>query len=140
MSMKSSLITYLRAQSAVTDIVSQRVRLNRAEQSDTSRVLIHQIGGDHKQHMTAATGKVIGRFQIDSDDTSPIKAATLAEAVRTVLDGFRGTMGSVFVSMCHLDDERDVSTPPIEGQGASNIYTVQQDYLIGWSVSIPSFA
>lgn len=139
MSMKSSLVSYLRSQAAVTALVGQRVRLSQAEQSDSSRVIINQITGDDKEHMLAATGKTIATFQINCDELSPIKADALAIAVRSVLQGFRGTMGDVSVSMCHLDQERDFTEPPIEGFHRG-IYSVQQDYLIGWTVSIPTFA
>lgn len=141
MSLKSSLITYLRAQAAISDIAGQRVRLQYAESSDrgTAYITVTQVSGDHKQYMTAATGKVIGRIQIDCYETSPIKAEALADAVRGELDGYRGTMGDVFISMCHLDDARDSETPPIEGS-ARGVYAVQLDFKIGWTVSIPTFA
>ena len=142
MSMSTDLRAHLVADSGVSAITT-RIRLKRSEQSDDlPRIVIHRISGDHKHHMTAATGKVIGRFQIDCHASSPIDAEALAEAVRQSLDGFRGTMnGGTFVEMCHLDDERDTYTPPLEGGRASDgVDTTQLDYLIGWNVSVPTFS
>jgi hypothetical protein len=142
MSIKTDLRAHLADDNTISGITS-RIRLSRSEQSDSlPRVVIHQIDGDHKHHMTAATGKAIGRFQIDCHAATPIAAEALAEAVRQALDGFRGEMNSgTFVSMCHLIDERTDYTPPHEGGHADKgVDTVQLDYRIGWTVSVPSFA
>lgn len=142
MSLLTDLRAHLVADSGFSAITT-RVRLYRSEQSDTEpRMVIHQISGDHKHHMTAATGKAIARIQLDCYGTSPVGAEALAEVVRQALDGFRGVMNSgVFISMCHLDSERSSYTPPLEGGSPEGgVDVVQIDYLIGWSVSIPTFA
>lgn len=140
MSMKSSLITYLNTKTGITDLVASRIRTGYAEHKERlPYVVIHNIDAVHEHHLEAATGFIQGRFQFDCYGVSPTAAADLAEQVRQALDGFRGTMDSVYVSTCRLDSERDDVTPPIEGADLG-IYSVQQDYMISWSVSVPTFA
>ena len=138
--MKDALITYLNTVSGLTTLVGSRIRIGFAEQSDPRPYLvIHHIDSEHAHHMTAATGKAIDRYQFDCVGSTTVQASNVAEQVRQALDGFRGVMDSVYVSMCHLDSERDDNTAPIEGLH-TGIFVVQQDYRIGWTVSVPSFA
>lgn len=140
MSMKSSLITYLNTETNVTNLVGGRIRNVYAEQNDAlPYIVVHNIDAIHEHHMASASGFIQGRFQFDCYGESPISAMNVAEQLRQSLDGFRGTMGDVFVSSCLLDAERDDITQPIEG-AHTGIYSVQQDYMIGWSVSVPTFA
>ena len=142
MSLMTDLRARLVADATLAGIVGTRVRMNRSEQSDAlPRVVIHQISGDHKHHMTAATGKATGRVQIDCHASSPVEAESIAEAVRQSLDGFRGQVNSgTFVSMCHLDSERaDYASPRQGGHASDGVDSIQLDYLIGWSVTVPTF-
>lgn len=140
-----SLLTDLRARLVADSGVSAittRVALYRSNQSDgLPRVVMHTISESDEHHMLAATGKVQGRVQIDSHAATPVGAEALSEAVRQSIDGFRGLMGSTFVSTCHKASARSLVTPPHEGRDESGgVYTVQTDYLIGWSVSVPTFS
>lgn len=139
MSVKSSIITYLKTQAGLTALVGSRIRFAHAEQTDAlPYIVIHNIDNVHAHHMTAAAGKVIGRFQLDCYGSTPLAATNVAEQVRQAMDGLRGSVGDVVFSMCHLDDERDSTIPPHEGVDLG-IYVVQQDYLVSWSVSVPTF-
>jgi len=142
MSLLTDLRAHLVADSGVSAITN-RIRMYRSEQADASpRIVLHKISGDHKQHMTAATGKAIARIQIDCHGSSPVNSEVLAEAIRRSLDGFRGSMNSgTYISMCHLEDERTQYIPPLEGEHADGgVDSVQLDYLLGWSLSVPTFA
>lgn len=139
MSIKSSLITYLKTKSGLTDLVGTRIRFAFAEQTDKPPyIVINNIDNVHKHHMTAASGQVVGRFQVDCYGSTPLSAMNVAEQVRLSLDGKQGTVGADYLELCHLDSERDDTTPPVPGAD-TGIYAVQQDYLIGWSVSVPTF-
>lgn len=141
-----SLLTDLRAHlvaDAGVAAITTRVSMYRSNQSDgLPRVVLHTISGDHKHHMLAATGKVITRVQIDCHATTPVGAEALAEAIRQALDGFRGQMNSgTYISMCHLDSERSLYDPPHEGRNESGgVDTVQLDYMVGWTATVPTFA
>lgn len=140
MSIRPGLVTYLNTKTGLTDLVGSRIGFLRAAHDDSlPYVIIQQISGDHKQHMTAATGKVVGRFQFDCYGATLLSATAVAEQLRLALDGYRGAMGSAFVSCCHLEDERDQFDVPTGGE-EDGITSVQQDYIIAWTVSVPSFA
>lgn len=141
MSLMTDLRTRLVSDPAINAAVGTRIRMNRSEQSDAlPRVVIRQISANHEHHMTAATGKAIARVQIDCHASSPVQAESIAESIRQSLDGFRGLMGSTYVSMLHHDNDRMYYEPPIEGGHASSgVDTVQTDYQIGWTVSVPTF-
>lgn len=142
MSLLTDLVAHLSADPSIVAITSQ-IRIARSHEGDaSSRIVVNQISGDHRHHMLGATGKSIARVQFDCYGTTPVNAEILAEAVRQSLDGFRGEInGGVFVSMCHLDDERTQYSPPLEGDNEhGGVDSVQLDYLIGWTVSVPNFA
>lgn len=137
MSLRTDLTTRLLADTT-SATVSNQVR---NEGDSLPGITLHVVSADHQHHSLAATGKVIARIQVDCHASTPLAAETLAEEVRQSLDGLRGTMGSTFVSTCHLDSERTAEDPPVAGNNESGgVYTVQQDYLIGWTVSVPTFA
>jgi hypothetical protein len=140
MSVLTDIQSRLVADAGVSAITTN-ISLSVSNEGDTlPRVTIHTVSAAHKHHTTAATGKVVGRVQIDCHAGSPVGSEALAEAVRQSLDGYRGTVGATFVSMCHLDDERSQVTAPTEGRNESGgIFTVQQDYSVGWSVTVPTF-
>lgn len=139
MSMKTSLLTYLNTQSGLTDLVGSRIRIDYAEQDDAlPYVVLSMISNVPIHHMTAASTKTQGRFQFDSHAETTLSAENVAEQLRQALDGKRGTMDDVSLSTCHLELERDETTSPVEGADMG-IQTVQQDYLIAWTVSVPTF-
>ena len=142
MSMLTDLIARLSADSDISNLTSTRIRLNRAAQGDAlPRIVIHLIGSDHEHHLTAATGFVQARVQIDCNASYPYIAENLAEFVRQSLDGFRGLMGSTFISTLHLDDERMLRTPPNAGADDSEgVDTKQMDFIVGWRVPVPTFS
>jgi len=139
MSVKSSLITHLTGVAGLSALVGSRVGFSRVSHGDALPYIVaNQVSGDHKHHMTAATGIVVGRFQFDCYGASLLEATNVAEQLRLALDGKRGTVGDVFFSSCHLADERDGFENPSGGE-QDGISSVQQDYMIGWTVSVPSF-
>lgn len=140
-----SLLTDIRARLVADPGVSAlttRISMSVSNQSDAlPRAVLHQIGGRHEHHMAAATGIVQGRVQIDCHAESPVDAEAFGEAVRQSLDGYRGAIGSTFVSTCHLSDERQQTTPPIDGRDQTGgIFTKQLDFNIGYGVSVPTFS
>lgn len=140
-----SLLTDMRARlvaDAGVSAITTRVAMYVSNQSDAlPRITLETVGSDHEHHMLAATGKARGRIQINCHAATPVGSEALAEAVRQSLDGFRGLMGSTFVSMCHLDDERSLVEQPQEGRDETGgVYSVQLDYSVAWTVSVPTFS
>lgn len=141
MSIKAAIISRLVGNTAVKEIVGNRVRANRSHAGDSlPRIIIDQIDADHAEHLTAATGKAIGRFQINCYANTPKQANKLATAVREALHCWRGEAADVWISMITLADERDSYQEALPGQDAEGgIDGVQLDFRIGWTTSIPSF-
>lgn len=141
MSIKTAIVARLAADATIQSLVSTRIRIGRAHQTDAlPRIVVSQIDGDHKEHLAAATGKVIGRYQVDCYAGTPKKAHEVADAVRERMHGWRGLSDDTFISMVALNDERDGYDPPLPGQDTEGgVDYVQQDYMIGWTTSIPTF-
>lgn len=144
MSIKGDLVTYLRAFPGLTALVGTRVAFHHAAQSwrtsagaVQASVVIQQIDGDHKHHTRGATGRVIGRFQLTCIDDDGVGGEAVAEQVRQALDGYRGAMGSTWISMCNLADQRSEHVPPSDGGGLGT-YVESMDYMIGWTVTVPT--
>lgn len=139
MSLKSDMITYLADQSGISDLVGTRIQWGRSAQSeDMPRITMDLISNDDFHHMTAASGKANKRVQINCVADTSLGTENLAEAVRAELHGFRGTMGAGYVSSCHLAAERDANEEAISGSD-TDIFEIQQDYLIGHTVTVPTF-
>lgn len=142
MSMKSAIISLLKANAALTALVDARIRFGRSPAGDTlPRIVIHMIDADHAEHLLAATGKAIGRIQVNCYAESPKQADQVATAVREAIQGFRGLSDDTFISAVTLADERDTYDPPLPGQDTEGgIDGMQQDYKICWTTSIPTFS
>lgn len=78
--------------------------------------------GDH--HMQGASGLTRTRMQVDAYATTHDAAASLADAIKEVLDGYRGLMGSVTVQGVFFDTERE------DYQDDVKLYRVSRDYFI----------
>ena len=143
MSVTDGLRAYLVAQSPITAIVgSTNPRVfggNKIPQGkDLPCVVYNEVGTRQFHHMTAATGRAIVTMQIDAWAESYISAHALAEALRGELDGYRGTMGSDSVRMCHLRSRSNQYFVDEHG-GDVGRYLVSQDYEIGYAESVPTF-
>lgn len=60
-----------------------------------------------------------------------IEARKLADAVRTVLDGYGGTFDNTQVRQCSLESEND-DVVSLDGSEVPNAYAVTQTYDIWW--------
>lgn len=103
MSIGDDLLTYLKTQSTITDIVGSgsaaRIRPLRLMQSDSLPAIRYVFPfGDSVEHLGGGSGLGKPHLQVDCYAASYGAANALAEAVRLVLQAFRGTMGSTFVN------------------------------------------
>jgi hypothetical protein len=126
MSVESAIRGKLVAASGVTNVVGQRIYPHFVPQGraypaityfrvDTARVDSHDQAG----------GLFNSRFQIDLWGADPDVLFTLAEAVRAVLNGFRGTTGGVAFGAILLADERDGPYEP-----GAELFRRSQDYFV----------
>ena len=127
MSIETGLYAYLTANSGVSAIVSTRLYPLKLPQGATLPALAYQLISNARPHDITAgpTGHAFPRFQITSYAESYSAAKSLAAAVRSALDGYRGAMGSeTGVGGVALIGERDSFETETEYP------SVQQDYLI----------
>lgn len=101
-------------------------------------IVYNRIGAIHEHHLLAASGLVTQTIQVDSYSRTYKGAWDQAELVREGFDGFRGTMGSTNVRMCHLTAERDDFLQPLDGSHRG-WFRVSQDYDIAHFESVPTF-
>ena len=134
-----ALQTYLEAQSGVTNIVSTRIYPHHLPPNNTTYpVLTHQmISNNHDHNLDGAAGNTVARVQIDCWGLKLSDVETLAEAVRNVLQGYSGAMGTVDVGFVQLLNELDLSESP---KDASSVYLYRrmQEYSIKHAETIPS--
>lgn len=143
--LETGLYAYITGSSVITGLVSDRVFPNAIPPGDAFPcITFNRIGSEQPHHLTAAAVVQSARIQIDCWGKDPDgdgyeDCANIAEALRNRLDGYRGAMGSVTVKTCHLHDQRDDYEAPADGSGVG-IDRISQEYLMWYSVSLPSFA
>lgn len=139
MTMPVDLITYLRSKPNLTALVGDRIAMNASAQDEAlPRIVIQRVSDDHAHHLTAASGYARTSYQFTCYAASTLDAAAVAEQLRLALDGYQGSMGDMPIGVCNLQDQRDGYDPPTDGDGTGT-FNVQQDYLIGHAVSVPTF-
>lgn len=135
---RSSLRTYLAAQSGISNIVGTRIYPVALPQKATRPALTYsRVTGGHYHNLTSATGAAIPTFEIDCWADSYEGADVLAEAVRQEMQGLRGTWGSDAVKSVVLDDEEDSYSDPIDASD-KGVYRITLRYRIMYTESIPT--
>lgn len=92
------LIAFLNATAGVTNLVSTRIYKNKLPQTTTMpAITVQRISTPrvHTHDTSGATGTAYPRFQIDAWGASYTSCKTVTDAIRTALNGYKGTMGSV---------------------------------------------
>lgn len=106
-------------------------------------IVYSRISSDHQHHMTAASGLVEVRIQLDIVSKSYTTVKGLADQVREALDGFSGAVivggETIDISSLRLDAHRDDFDRPTDGSD-KGYHRVIQDYLVWYAETIPTFA
>lgn len=141
--LETGLYAYITGSTVITGLVSDRVYPNSIPAGKTYPcVTFNRIGTEQPHHLTAAATIQQATIQFDcwgQGKGGYSSAATIAEAIRDRMDGYRGSMGSVTVKTCHLQDQRDDYEAPTDGD-TIGYHRVSMDFLLWYSVSAPSFA
>ena len=121
----------------VSALVGTRVYPLRLPQTTTAPVLpairyqrIDTVRSPYREMATGRSSHVRPRFQIDCFAATPAGAQAVADAVRSVLDGFRGTSAGVAIGSIGLEDEAADLEEGV-GAGGAPIYRHRLDFLIG---------
>lgn len=96
-----------------------------------------RLSGGHDHTLSAAAGSAIPRFRIHCWGSTDTGVDALAEALRNVMQGFSGTMGSTTVQSVILEDEFDEYEDPEDGSD-NGVFGIAHDYQIRYAESLPT--
>jgi hypothetical protein len=112
----------------VTNLVSTRIRPSRAAQSDVYPYIVYEkISEPSLQTKDGNSGWYKARYQLSMLATSLASVQTIADAVRTALDGVGGTIAGFTVQRITFEDERDIFN---DNSAIDGVYMLQQDYFL----------
>ncbi len=134
----TALTALLTGDPTVSGLVGSRVMPWQAVQSVARPFIAYQqTDGAHEHSFTA--GQQLGRaiFQFSCVADTYAAAASLTDAVRVKLSGFRGTSEGVVIQSSLAIDERDAPVPPIAGK-LKPIYTRQIDFSVWFTETAPT--
>jgi hypothetical protein len=118
---EADLQAYIKAQAAI-DLASCDDRIFPTElPSDTAypAITYQRTGGEVYHHMTGASSLKHPRIQFDCWGERYADAKDLAEWLRGVLNGVKGTVGSTTVQGIFFRDDRDLPEGPLPGEDES---------------------
>ena len=114
--------------SAVTALVSTKIRPMKAADADTYPYIIYEsISKPSLQTKEGNSGWYKMRFQLSMLATSLSAVQNIAAAVRTALDGASGTIATFDVQRITFEDERDIFN---DNSAVDGVYMLQQDYFL----------
>jgi len=129
MLIEQGLMTFLLAQSGITDLVGQRIHFVQAPQDvESPYLVISKISGVREHSHDGSSGLAHPRFQLSAFADTYGAAKAIIAAVQAVLQGYSGTMGGaggVAVNGAFYEDENDLD--PGDGTG---LFGVAADYII----------
>lgn len=131
--------SYLQGETSITTYVSTRIHPIHLPQNPTlPAIAFTQIGSDHDHHLGGAAGStsVALRLAVFSEDLQ--EAIDIAEALRLVLQGYRGAMGNMTVTFCTLEEQEDDADQPYDGSDTW-VYSRASEYKIKYRETVPSF-
>jgi hypothetical protein len=114
--------------SAVTALVSTRIRPLRAADTDVYPYIIYEsISSPTEQTKDGNAEWYKMRFQISMLATSLASVQSIASQVRIALDGASGSIAGFAVQRITFENERDIFN---DNSAVDGIYMLQQDYFI----------
>lgn len=106
--MEEALVVYLLAGASLSALVAARAYWMHAPQLALKPyVILNRISGVRDYHLTAASGLVESRVQMDVYGLTYVSAKLVARAIESRLSGVQTSQGAVRFSGCFLSNERD---------------------------------
>ena len=143
MSISRAIYEHLTASSGVTNLVSTRIYPSMAPTSAAlPRVIYDLDSSEHVHHMTGGSGLVRRSISLEIQAQSSPSADAIAEAIRAVLDKYRGTMGSgaaLNVRDCILTNENQTFLPPTNAS-QFGVYLRTMDFDVWHTETVPVYA
>ncbi|HUT68657.1 MAG TPA: DUF3168 domain-containing protein [Dehalococcoidales bacterium] len=127
MLIEQALMTYLLAQSGITDLVSTRIHFVKAHQDiDAPYLVLFKVSGPREHSHDGSSELAHPRFQFSAFATKYSDAKAVIAAVQAALQGYSGIMGGaggVYVNGCFYEDENDFY------ETDTNLHHVSADYI-----------
>ena len=142
MSIRSDLRTYLQSKSEITDIVANRIfpvvlpEGFRPAQNNQPAITYSRVTAGHEHVAKGSAGNAIPIFELVCWGNYDA-ADNLAEALRLVMQGFDGPMGTTSVQSCIYDDETDGYEDAADGSDDGD-YTITLRYRIRYVAALPT--
>lgn len=141
MSIKTALASHLTHSVTVSAQAEGRVYSVLARsKAGMPRIVFTQISGDPARHLSAPSGLTRAMFQIDCWGSTVDEADDLAEAVRSALDQYQGTLGNgkntVSAATVFISGPRDDFAPPTDG-GRVRKFRALLEAVIWYSETLP---
>lgn len=138
MSLITALSTKLLATSAITTIVSTRVRPGYLDEGDTvPAVTIVTNSKESFEHLQGAAGLAQITVTFHCYQATGVLAEALAEQVRLLLQGFAGTLSSVVIRAISYRNENEMLEQPLDGKGRPR-WRRSITFLISYQEAIPA--
>lgn len=139
MSFASDLWNYLKDDAGVAAIATGGVyRVRRKQGTGYPCLVITRNAVERGHDLSGGAGYSRPTVDFDCYAMTPEAADSLANAVRTALQGFSGTIGATEIMACLMGDEAQLYEQPIESSDAGVFHTAI-DAEILYRESIPTF-
>jgi hypothetical protein len=139
--LRQAVYSRLTASPAITALVGPRIYFGALPQTynvwTNAAISYGVISRPYGHTLSGADGTSQARVQITAHAASESLCDQITQAVRNSFDGFVGTIAGVQVTACILDNELDISTPPMAGTDQWT-YSIASDYQINHRVLLPS--
>lgn len=134
------LYSYLIGQSTITALVGTRVYPLHLPQNPTLPALtMEQTQAEYEYCITGSANWAAPTIRISVYSESLPEIATIAEALRNVLQGYKGTMGAIRIHYCTLTNTEDEAFTPDDASDYW-IYARHSDYQMKHTETPPSFS
>jgi len=131
--------TYLLTVTAVTDLVSSRIRPDALIQKETfPAIVIDETNTDHEHIISGGGGIVTSEINVSCYAETRLAAEGLAEKVRGGLQGYEGSAGGETIQSCQLSSRVSGYLVPADGSDGG-LYVTSLNFQIVLTESIPSF-
>jgi len=131
--------TYLLTVTAVTDIVSSRIRPDALIQNETfPAIVIDETNSDHEHTISGGGGIVTSQMTVACYSETRLAAENLGEKVRAALQGYEGSAGSETIQSSQLSGRASGYLVPADGSDGG-LYVTSLSFEIVLTESIPSF-
>lgn len=144
---EAELMTYLLSKASVTALVGTRVFRVFVPQSNSGnaqsdvgklpRIVLQRVTGGRSYFIGGGDGLPMPTIQLSCQALTYGAAKAIADALRMVLDGFSGTMGSTYVGVCVQDNETDIYEPPDDARD-QGVHQCVLDYRIAYTETAPT--